>query len=161
MGRLEEDSEGLIIVTNDGEFANRVLSHKSTVKQTWWVRVRGPLDYAALEKVRAGVWLSDGRTAPMRVKVLREGPHVSTLLALPTGQQHRLLRRVFAKAELSRTIPSMRFAIDRASAGCPAATSCCSWGSASRSNRTGVAARISFQRPFTSVRTGDHPARAG
>lgn len=98
VGRLEEDSEGLILVTNDGAFAETLLGHRSPVRQKWWVKVRGHLDQEALDKVRGGVWLSDGKTAPMWVQVLRSTAKASTLLVTPTGQQHRLLRRVFAKA---------------------------------------------------------------
>jgi 23S rRNA pseudouridine2605 synthase len=97
VGRLEEDSEGLILVTNDGDFSQKVLSWKTPLKQTWHVRARGKLPPDAVASVRAGVWLSDGKTSPMDVRVLRAGPQVTTFLVVPTGQQHRQLRRVFAK----------------------------------------------------------------
>lgn len=97
VGRLEEDSEGLILLTNDGSFAHRLLRHDHGLRQTWFVRVRGTLSQDALDRVRNGVWLSDGKTQPMWVKVQRAGKKMTTLLVSPAGQQHRLLRRVFAK----------------------------------------------------------------
>jgi 23S rRNA pseudouridine2605 synthase len=97
VGRLEEDSEGLILVTNDGEFAQRVLDWMAPLRQTWYVRVRGRLAPEALGRLREGVWLSDGRTGPMDVRILRQGPRVSTLLVVPSSQEHRLLRRAFAR----------------------------------------------------------------
>ena len=100
VGRMEEDSEGLILVTNDGTFANRVLSYKHPLRHLYHVRVRGHLTQEALDTVRKGVWLSDGRSGPMWVKVSRWGKKVSTLMCSPGAQQHRLLRRVWARAGL-------------------------------------------------------------
>lgn len=100
VGRMEEDSEGLILVTNDGLFANRILSYKHPLRHLYYVRVRGHLTQEALDIVRKGVWLSDGRSGPMWVKVRRWGKKVSTIMCSPGAQQHRLLRRVWAKSGL-------------------------------------------------------------
>lgn len=97
VGRLEEDSEGLIIVTNDGSLAHKIADHKKPLRHTYFVRVRGRVGVEQLEKVRQGVWLSDGRTSPMHVKILRSGKKVSTLLVTPSAHQHRQLRRAMAK----------------------------------------------------------------
>jgi pseudouridine synthase len=97
VGRMEEDSEGLILLTNDGEFANLLVKRRTPLRHVYFLRVRGSLSQEALEKVRQGIWLSDGRTGPMFVKVLRWGKQASTLLVSPTAQQHRTLRRAFAK----------------------------------------------------------------
>lgn len=100
VGRMEEDSEGLILVTNDGSFANRVLSYKHPLRHLYYVRVRGRLTQEALDVVRKGVWLSDGRSGSMWVKVRRWGKKVSTVMCSPSAQQHRLLKRVWAKSGL-------------------------------------------------------------
>lgn len=97
VGRMEEDSEGLILLTNDGEFANLLVKRRTPLRHVYFMRVRGTLTQEGLERVRQGLWLSDGRTGPMFVKVLRWGKQASTLLVSPTAQQHRVLRRVFAK----------------------------------------------------------------
>ena len=97
VGRMEEDSEGLIILTNDGTFANRLVKHRTPLRHVYFLRVRGRLTQQGLQQVREGVWLSDGRTGPMYVKVLRWGKKMSTLLVSPSAQQHRIVRRAFAK----------------------------------------------------------------
>jgi len=100
VGRMEEDSEGLILVTNDGAFANRIVSYKHPLRYVYHVRLRGQLTQEALQAARAGVWLSDGKSGPMYVKVSRWGKRVSTVLCSPSANQHRLLKRVWAKVGL-------------------------------------------------------------
>ena len=100
VGRMEEDSEGLILVTNDGAFANRIVSYKHPLRYVYHVRLRGQLTQEALQTARAGVWLSDGKSGPMYVKVSRWGKRVSTVLCSPSAKQHRLLKRVWAKVGL-------------------------------------------------------------
>lgn len=101
VGRLEEDSEGLLVVTNDGELAHRLVDRRSGSSHTYFVKVRGPVPQEALEKARQGVWLSDGKSAPMTIRVTRQGKEVSSLIVTPAAQQHRLLRRVFARVGLA------------------------------------------------------------
>jgi len=97
VGRMEEDSEGLILVTNDGRFANQAVSYRNPLRHVYYVRLRGRLTQDALDQARKGVWISDGKSGPMWVKVQRWGKKVSTVLCAPTASQHRLVRRVWAK----------------------------------------------------------------
>src|SRR4029453_14467716 len=71
VGRLDEDSEGLILLTNDGTFANRVTHPRYEVPKVYAVLVKGYLDKDGLEKARGGVWLSEGRTGGFRIHVVR------------------------------------------------------------------------------------------
>jgi 23S rRNA pseudouridine2605 synthase len=69
VGRLDADSSGLILLTNDGELANRLTHPSYEVPKTYRAKVeRGPVADAALRKLRAGVELDDGVTAPARVR---------------------------------------------------------------------------------------------
>jgi 23S rRNA pseudouridine2605 synthase len=71
VGRLDADSSGLILLTNDGELANRLTHPRYEVPKTYRVRVGGgPVSDAALRALRKGVELDDGRTAPARVRRL-------------------------------------------------------------------------------------------
>jgi len=71
VGRLDFNTEGLIILTNDGEFTNLVASSK-TVPKVYQVKVKGLPNPAALNKLRRGVRLEDGfKTAPSQIKELR------------------------------------------------------------------------------------------
>jgi 23S rRNA pseudouridine2605 synthase len=71
VGRLDADSGGLILLTNDGELANRLTHPRYEVPKTYRVRVGGgPLGDAALRSLRDGVELDDGPTAPAAVRLL-------------------------------------------------------------------------------------------
>lgn len=73
VGRLDADSSGLILLTNDGELANRLTHPSFEVPKTYRARLAGrPLDQAALRQLREGVELEDGRTAPAQAKRLGE-----------------------------------------------------------------------------------------
>ncbi|HTK36908.1 MAG TPA: pseudouridine synthase, partial [Pyrinomonadaceae bacterium] len=71
VGRLDFNTEGLMILTNDGEFTNLVASSK-TVPKVYQVKVKGLPNLAALNKLRRGVRLEDGfKTSPAQIKELR------------------------------------------------------------------------------------------
>ena len=73
VGRLDADSSGLIVLTNDGELANRLTHPSFEVPRTYMARVTGgPVGRAALSTLRGGVDLDDGPTAPARVRRLSE-----------------------------------------------------------------------------------------
>jgi len=72
VGRLDLNSEGLIILTNDGDFANRLITSKS-VPKTYHVKVKGIPNQVAIRKLARGVRLADGfRTAPAQIRLLKE-----------------------------------------------------------------------------------------
>lgn len=63
-GRLDRDSEGLLLLTDDGKLQNRIASPKAKMAKTYWVQVEGLPDAQALDALRSGVLLKDGRTRP-------------------------------------------------------------------------------------------------
>jgi 23S rRNA pseudouridine2605 synthase len=68
VGRLDVDSTGLLLLTNDGELAHRMMHPSFEVPKTYRAKVaKGPVSQRAVERLRAGVKLDDGRTAPARV----------------------------------------------------------------------------------------------
>ena len=74
VGRLDADTTGLILLTNDGELANRLTHPRYEVPRTYHAEVRGgPVPARALQALREGVELDDGRTAPAGVRQLRPG----------------------------------------------------------------------------------------
>jgi 23S rRNA pseudouridine2605 synthase len=72
VGRLDADSTGLLLLTNDGELANRLTHPRYEVPKTYRVRLRTPLADRDLERLRNGVELDDGPTAPAELKRLGE-----------------------------------------------------------------------------------------
>ena len=100
VGRLDEDTEGLVILTNDGEFANRISHPRYGVKKTYWVDVRGRVADEAIEHMQRGVRLSDGLGSFERVKVMKRHAERSILLVTLAEGKNREVRRVLAALDL-------------------------------------------------------------
>src|ERR1019366_340123 len=71
IGRLDYQSEGLLFLTNDGEFANRLTSTAAQIPKTYWVKVQGMPPEKELERLRRGILLDGRRTLPASIKLLR------------------------------------------------------------------------------------------
>jgi len=97
VGRLDEESEGLILVTNDGDFAQRVMHPRFGVEKTYEVEVFGRIEDEALQKVREGVHLAEGRTAGARVLVKDRRSAASRLSVSIREGMNREIRRAFAR----------------------------------------------------------------
>ncbi len=73
VGRLDYDTEGLLLLTNDGDLAHALMHPSSEVKKTYWVKVKGHVSQAEVEKVeRGGISLPAGKTLPCNMRVVRE-----------------------------------------------------------------------------------------
>ncbi|MBL4850800.1 MAG: pseudouridine synthase [Gammaproteobacteria bacterium] len=71
-GRLDKDSEGLLVLTDDGELQDKIASPKHKMSKTYWVQVEGLPDDVAIDTLRTGVELKDGLTKPAKVKLIDE-----------------------------------------------------------------------------------------
>ncbi|MEH3099135.1 pseudouridine synthase [Sphingomonas adhaesiva] len=69
-GRLDRDSEGLLLLTDDGRLQARIADPRFKLPKTYWVQVEGEPDDAALDSLRRGVTLNDGPTRPAEVEVI-------------------------------------------------------------------------------------------
>lgn len=73
-GRLDADSEGLLLLTDDGALQARISDPRHKMEKTYWVQVEGIPDEAALQALRHGVQLGDGPTLPARARRLEPPP---------------------------------------------------------------------------------------
>ncbi len=110
VGRLDRDSEGLIILTDDGEFANRAMHPSYHLEKTYRVTVRGKVSDAVLDKLRKGVMLDDGPTKPADVVIHSqtdtEGNQVEEFKELKNGLEDNEIK--IAKTALHITISEGR-----------------------------------------------------
>ena len=102
VGRLDADSTGLILLTNDGAIANIVCHPRYRIEKTYQVVVRGEVSREQLGKVEAGVWLSEGKASPARVRPVARNPRRNeTMLEITLFEgRNREVRRVFARVGL-------------------------------------------------------------
>lgn len=94
IGRLDAESEGLIVLTNDGEMTHKLSHPRYEHTKTYKVTVYGKPDAETLVKWENGVWLDGTRTAPCFVRVIEEGPTTSTLRIIMIEGRRRQIRRI-------------------------------------------------------------------
>lgn len=96
VGRLDYASSGVILMTNDGELANHLMSRASAVPRTYHVKVEGTPDAKALRQLQTGVVLDGEKTAPATVRPLSELPKSWYEITLVEGRYHQV-RRMFER----------------------------------------------------------------
>ena len=100
VGRLDVDTTGLIILTNDGVLANRLMHPRYGVPKTYIVRVRGKVTRRALGTLRQGVELEDGMTAPADVKLKKQSAKTALVEITIHEGRKRQVRRMFVAVGL-------------------------------------------------------------
>ena len=90
-GRLDRDSEGLLVLTNDGKLQHKLANPEAKTSKTYWVQVEGVMDEKTMQSLRDGVELKDGMTLPAKVKPMDEpdvwerNPPVRFRQSIPTS----------------------------------------------------------------------------
>ena len=95
VGRLDKDTEGLLIITNDGALTHEMLSPKKHVPKTYIAQCSEPIDEGACEKLRNGIDLGDFTSAPAGVLVLTEDGR-TVAITITEGKFHQVKRMVEA-----------------------------------------------------------------
>lgn len=97
VGRLDEDSEGLLLMTNDGELAFRLMHPRFGIEKTYLVQVAGRPTHDDLHKLLEGVWLAEGRVKARRVKRLKSQGESTWLEIVLSEGKNREVRRMLAR----------------------------------------------------------------
>ncbi len=101
VGRLDYNTEGLLLLTNDGEWANRLMHPRHEIEKEYHVRVRGKVLDQQLKRMADGVELEDGMTAPAVVNLVKDGEqHDWISVAIHEGR-NRQVRRMCEAVSLS------------------------------------------------------------
>ena len=97
VGRLDKDTSGLLLLTNDGDFAHRVISPKSGIEKRYYARVEGKLDETDREAFRQGLILGDGtKCLPAKLELLGEGECLVTVME---GKYHQVKRMLASRGK--------------------------------------------------------------
>jgi len=94
IGRLDKDTEGLIILTNDGDFANKIMHPSKKIPKTYIVECKGKITPAKLDILERGVNLDDGLTSPAKVKLLSSENNKNKLEITISEGRKRQIRRM-------------------------------------------------------------------
>ena len=95
VGRLDYDSEGLLILSNDGEFAQRLQHPRYGIPKTYRVKVEGHLLKGELKALENGIDLPDGKFAPAEIQIEKTNPRSTWINLTLTDGRNRVIRRAF------------------------------------------------------------------
>ena len=96
VGRLDFHSSGLLLLTNDGDLANRLMSRASAVPRTYHVKLEGRPDREGIERLKRGIALDGQSTAPARIRLLADRDKPWYEITLVEGRYHQV-RRMFER----------------------------------------------------------------
>lgn len=96
VGRLDQSSEGLILVTNDGELANQLTHPRFGIEKKYHVLVDGRPEYSALKQLEDGIYLADGKVQASHIKFLKKAKNGSWLEIILTEGRNREIRRMLS-----------------------------------------------------------------
>ena len=94
VGRLDYDTEGLLILTNDGDLANRLMHPTNEIPKTYQARIEGELSDLALSKLRGGVYIDGKKTSRANVKIVDKTKEYTKLSIVITEGRNRQIRKM-------------------------------------------------------------------
>lgn len=109
VGRLDVDTEGLLLITNDGVLAHRLLSPKHHVEKTYWVKLKESFDERFISPIEQGIWLNDTeQSLPAKLKILSP---TEIELTLTEGKYHQVKRMMHACSNEVTELKRIRFGV--------------------------------------------------
>ncbi len=93
VGRLDYATSGLLLLTNDGDFANRIMHPRYEMNKTYLVELDKPVDNEKIRLIEQGIELEDGKTSPSKIKLIQNN---SLKITIHEGK-NRIVRRIFKK----------------------------------------------------------------
>ena len=110
VGRLDVNSSGLLLLTNDGALAARLTHPRHRVPRVYHVKVRGTPDQVSVDRLRRGVRLDDGKTAPAHVRIVHKLPTKTWLeVSVHEGRKHLVRRMCEAVGHPADKLVRVRF----------------------------------------------------
>ncbi len=106
VGRLDYDTSGLLLLTNDGEFANLLMHPKFKIEKEYVVKVKGIPDRKELKQLETGIKLEDGLTAPAKVKMLSSDRKKNTAII-------RIIIHEGKNRQIRRMIEALGYQVDK------------------------------------------------
>lgn len=99
-GRLDKDTEGLLLITNDGELVHNLLSPKKHVDKTYYAKINSPVDASDVNAFAAGIDIGDDKpTLPAKLEVICSGNESEILLTIHEGRFHQVKRMFHARGK--------------------------------------------------------------
>jgi 23S rRNA pseudouridine2605 synthase len=95
--KFDTDATGIVLITNDAQMIERLGNPDYRIAKTYVVGVKGVITEEAVEKMRKGIWFSDGKGKPESVKLIRSSQNESLLEFVLISELHRQIRRMLAK----------------------------------------------------------------
>lgn len=93
VGRLDKDTEGLLLLTNDGDYAHKIISPKSDISKRYYAKVRGLLTNEDISKVRSGLVLGDGtQCLPAELEIITAADESNCVITVSEGKYHQVKR---------------------------------------------------------------------
>ncbi len=100
VGRLDVDTTGIILLSNDSELANKLTHPRYGLPKTYVVGVKGQITGEQIEKLKKGIWLAEGKTGRASAKILKRGQKESLIEVTIRQGLNRQVRRMLAKVGL-------------------------------------------------------------
>ncbi|MBN2589242.1 MAG: rRNA pseudouridine synthase [Sedimentisphaerales bacterium] len=106
VGRLDADTTGIILLTNDSELSNKLTHPKYGLSKKYVAEIKGEISTAQLEKLKKGIWLAEGKTNKASIKILKRNFKESMIEISIKQGLNRQIRRMFANVGL--TVKSLK-----------------------------------------------------